>query len=201
MLTKRQKQILDYIKKYIKKKGYSPSLEEIGGHFKLSSVATVHQHVEALKSKGFLNKAHNQARTIEISKPKRKSSGLIKIPLAGVITAGKPVEAYEIPEKITVPKSYLSGPGEHFALKVTGNSMTDEGIFDGSTVIIKKQNTAQDGDTVVALINGSETTLKKFYRDGNKIKLQPANPKIKPIKVDPENLLIQGKVINIQKRF
>jgi len=124
----------------------------------------------------------------------------VEIPLAGVIAAGQPIETYENKETITVPKASI-GPGEHYALKVQGNSMIDEGIFDGSTVIVKKQRTAQNGDTVIALINGSETTLKKFYRNGNKIKLQPANPKIKPIIVSPDNLLIQGKVINIWKEF
>ena len=121
--------------------------------------------------------------------------------MAGVITAGQPLTTYESNEKITVPKSYLSGRGKHFALKVNGDSMIDEGIFDGSTVIVKKQEAAENGDTVVALINGSETTLKKFYREGNKIKLQPANPSLKPIMVEPENLLIQGKVIKIERDF
>ncbi len=196
MLTKRKKQIFDYIKRFIKKHDYSPSIPEVAKHFELA-ISTVHQHIEELKRDGYLNKLDNRSRTIEISKPKKRSSELIKIPLAGVITAGQPVETYESNEKITIPKSYLSGSGKHFALKVDGNSMIDEGIFDDSIVIVKKQDTAQNGDTVVALINSSETTLKKFYRDGNKIKLQPRNPKMKPISVNSKNLLIQGKVINI----
>lgn len=196
MLTKRQKQILDYIKKHIKENDYPPSLEEIGRYFKLSSLATVHQHIEALKSKGYLK---DEPRTIQIEENK-KSLDLVEIPLLGLIAAGQPIETYENKETITVPKSSI-GSGEHYALKVQGDSMIDEGILDGSTVIVKKQSTAQNGDTVVALINGSEVTLKKFYLERNKILLQPANPKIKPILVEPDNLLIQGKVINIWKDF
>ena len=199
MLTKRQKQILNYIEKYIKRHDYSPSLEEIARHFKLSSVPGIHQHIEALKSKGVLNKLDNQPRTIQLLKNK-KSRDLVEIPLLGLIAAGQPIEAIEDKETITVPKSSI-GTGEHYALKVQGDSMIDEGIFDGSVVIVRKQNIAQNGDTVVALINGSEVTLKKFYVERNKIKLQPANPEIKPILVNPENLLIQGKVINIQRDF
>lgn len=198
MLTKKKKQILDYIKKYIKKNDYSPSLEEIGSHFNLFA-STIHQHIEELRRDGYLDKLDNRARTIQISKNK-KHSALVEIPLAGVIAAGQPIETYENNETITIPKSSI-GTGEHFALKVQGDSMIDEGILDGSVVIIKKQNIAQNGDTVVALINGSEVTLKKFYLEGNKIRLQPANPKMRPIIVDPDNILIQGKVVNIQKDF
>ena len=196
MLTRRQKQVFEYIKKCIKENEYPPSLEEIGRYFKLSSPATVHQHIEALKTKGYLK---DEPRTIQISENK-KSPDLMEIPLLGLIAAGQPIETYENKETITVPKSSI-GSGEHYALKVQGDSMINEGILDGSTVIVKKQETAQNGDTIVALINGSEVTLKKFYLEGNKIRLQPANPKIKPIIVSPDNLLIQGKVINIQKDF
>jgi len=198
MLTKKKKQILDYIKRYIKKHDYSPSLEEMAEHFKLA-ISTIHQHIEELKRDGYLDKLDNQPRTIQISENK-KSRDLIEIPLLGLIAAGQPIEAIEDKETITVPKSSI-GSGEHFALKVQGDSMIDEGILDGSTVIIKKQNTAQNGDTVVALINGDEVTLKKFYREGNKIRLQPANPEMKPIYINAENLFIQGKVVNIQKEF
>lgn len=198
MLTKKKKQILDYIKKYIKKHDYSPSLEEIGKHFNLFA-STVHQHIEELKFGGYLNKLNNQARTIQVLKDK-KSHDLITIPLLGTIAAGQPIETYEDNEIITIPKSIIDS-GQHFALKVKGNSMIDEGILDGSIVIIKKQNIAQNGDVIVALINGNETTLKKFYQEKDKIKLVPANPTMKPILVNPENLLIQGKVVNIQKKF
>ena len=142
MLTKRQKQILDFITKYNKHHGISPSLEEIKKHFHLSSVSNIHQHIEALKNKGYLNKAENQPRGIEIKKP-TKSPGTINIPLLGVITAGEPVEAYEVPENITISKDLIPNGGNCFALKVNGDSMIGEGIFDGDTVIARKQQTAE----------------------------------------------------------
>jgi adenine-specific DNA-methyltransferase len=198
MPTKRQKQILDFVKSYTKKKGFAPSLEEIKKHFRLNSVSTVHQHIETLKNKGLLTKLDNQPRAIEINKPS-KSTGTISIPLLGVITAGEPVEAYEAPEKITVSKDLIRGSGDHFALKVNGDSMIDDGIFDGDTVIVRKQQTAENGETVVALINDSETTLKKIYREKNGFRLQPANPARKPIFV--EELDVQGKVVSVIRNF
>jgi len=198
MLTKRQKQILDFIKKYIKQRDYAPSLEEIGRRFKLSSVATIHQHVEALKKKGYLNKSENQARSIEISKNK-KLSDLVKIPVLGTIAAGEPIEAIENKETIKVQKSLLFKSGEHFALRVQGNSMIDEGIFDGSTVIIRKQPTVENGETAVALINGNEVTLKKIYKEKNGFRLQPANPDLKPIFT--KELTVQGKVVSVIRNF
>ncbi len=194
MLTKRQKQILDFITQYNKRRGVSPALEEIKRHFRLRSVSNIHQHIDALKNKGYLNKAENQPRGIEVRKP-IKSPGTINIPLLGVITAGEPVEAYEVPESIIVSKDLIPKGGDYFALEVNGNSMIGEGIFDGDKVIIRKQQTAENGETVVALINGSETTLKKIYREKNGFRLQPANPKLKPIFV--KELEVQGKVVSV----
>ncbi len=196
MLTKKQKRILDYIAKYIKKNDYAPSLEEIGRHFRLSSVATVHQHVEALKEKGYLNKLNNQARAIEI---KKKKSNLISIPLLGTIAAGEPIEAIENKERIKVSKSQLSKSGKHFALKVSGDSMIEEGIFDNDIVIIREQPIVENGETAVALINDNEVTLKKIYREKNRFRLQPANPRLKPLFV--KDLQIQGKVISVLRMF
>lgn len=198
MFTKRQKQILDYITKYIKKNDYAPSLEEIRKHFKLSSVATVHQHIETLRGKGYLRKIENQPRSIEINK-KQIDSDLVMIPLLGAIAAGKPIEAVEDKQTIEVPKSQLSKSGEHYALQVRGDSMIDEGIFDGSTVIIRKQPMVENGETAVALINGNEVTLKKIYREKNGFRLQPANPEMKPIFA--KELMIQGKVVSIIRNF
>lgn len=197
MLTKRQKQILEYIKDYIKEKDYSPSLKEIGRRFKLSSLGTVHQHIENLKEKGYLKKLENQPRSIELNSKKR--SDLIGIPLLGTIVAGQPIEAIENPETIEVPKNQLSKSREHYALRVQGNSMIDEGIFDGDTVIIKKQPTAENGETVVALVNGDEVTLKKIYKEKNGFRLQPANPNLKPIFA--KELEIQGKVVSVIRKF
>ena len=200
MLTKRQKQIFDYIKKFIMENEYAPSLEEIRKHFELSSRSTVYQHIKALKDKGYLNKIDYKARSIEIPKKlKNKKSDLIKVSLLGTIAAGESIEAIEDKKTIEVPKSQLSKSGEHFALKVQGNSMIDEGIFDGDTVIIRKQPDAENGETVVALINDNEVTLKKIYKEKNGFRLQPANPNLKPIYT--KELTIQGKVINVIRSF
>jgi len=198
MLTKRQKQIFDYTKEYIKENDYAPTLEEIKRHFKLSSISTVHQHIETLKVKGYLKKIENQPRSIELNK-KKKISDLVKIPLLGTIAAGEPIEVFEDPEIIKVQKNLLSKSGEHYALKVQGESMIDEGIFDGSTVIIRKQPTVENGETAVALINGNEVTLKKIYKEKNGFRLQPANPNLKPIFT--KELVIQGKVVSVIRTF
>jgi len=198
MLTKRQKQILDYIQSYARKRGYAPSLEDTKKHFHLSSVATVHQHIEALKRKGYLKKRAHQARGIELYKPKPKEN-LVQIPLLGIIAAGAPIEAIEDPETITVAKEQLSNSGRHFALRVKGNSMIDEGIFDGDTVIIREQSTAENGETVVAIIDQNEATLKKLYREKNRIRLQPANQMLSPL--FPDDVEIRGKVINIIRNY
>ena len=198
MITKKQRQILNYIEKFIEGKYYSPSLEDIRRHFRLSSRSTVHYYIEVLREKGYLNKLDHQARAIELSKEK-KSIDLVKIPLLGIIAAGEPIEAIENPETIEVPKSQLSKSGEHYALRVQGDSMIDEGIFDGDTVIIRKQPDAENGETVVALINDNEVTLKKIYRGKNGFRLQPANPNIKPIFT--KELTIQGKVTSVIRNF
>jgi len=197
MLTKRQKQILNYYQKFIKENDYAPTLDEARRHFRLSSKSTIHKHIEILKAKGYLDKLDYQARAIDISENK-KSRDLVEIPLLGLIAAGQPIETYEDKEIITVPKTSI-GSGEHFALKVQGDSMVDEGIFDGDTVIIRKQNTAENGQTVVALINGDEVTLKKIYREKNRFRLQPANITMDPIFT--KNLKIQGRVMSVLRNF
>lgn len=196
MLTKKKKQILDYIEKFIKKNDYSPSIEEVGEHFGVG-ISTIHEHIGALKEKGYLEKTNYKARSIELAK--NKNSELVEIPLLGTITAGEPLITYNVPGKIKVPKNLLSKSGENFALEVSGNSMIDEGIFNGDKVIIRRQPTAENGESVVALINGNETTLKKIYREKNGFRLQPANPNFKPIYV--KELEIQGKVVSIIRKF
>jgi len=197
MLTKRQKQVLEYIEKYLKDHDYSPTLEEVKRHFRLSSISTVHQHIEALKNKGYLDKQSHRARSIEPKSNSENSS--VKIPLLGYIAAGEPIEAVEDSKAMMVPQSYLSRSGDHFALRVRGNSMIEEGIFNNDTVIIRKQERAENGETVVALLNGNKVTLKKIYQEKGRFRLQPANPDLKPIYVN--NLQIQGKVISIVRSF
>ncbi|PIS39739.1 MAG: hypothetical protein COT33_00455 [Candidatus Nealsonbacteria bacterium CG08_land_8_20_14_0_20_38_20] len=198
MLTKRQKQILDYVTKYIKEKDYSPSLEETRKHFRLSSVATVHQHIETLRKKGCLKKIENQPRSIELIEEKKKSD-LVKIPLLGTITAGAPIEAIEIPEMITVTKNDVGKFGNYYALRVEGNSMIDDGIYDGDIVVIRQQSTADNGQTVVAIINDNEATLKKIYREKDRFRLQPANLTLFPIYT--KDLEVRGVVVKIIRNF
>jgi len=196
MLTKRQKQILDYIKKFIKDKNYSPSFEEIRKHFGFVSKSTVHHHIETLKEKGYLN---NQARTIEVIKNKKPSS-LVNILLRGTIAAGQPIEAIENKETIAVPKDKLPKSGEFYALRVIGNSMIDENINDGDIVLVKQQSVAENGQKVVALIDNCEATLKKLYRERGYYRLQPANKTIEPIIIKRDReLTIQGIVIDVIK--
>ena len=198
MLTKRQKQILDFIQSYAHKRGYAPSLEDTKKHFRLSSVATVHQHIEALSRKGYLKKQANQPRGIELYQLKPKEN-LVQIPLLGTITAGEPIEAIEDPETITVTKKQLSSSGRHFALRVKGNSMVEEGIFNGDIVLVREQPTAENGDTVVALIDHNQATLKKIYRERSRIRLQPANASMRPLY--PNAVKIRGKVISVIRNF
>jgi len=198
MLTKRQKQILDYIQKFIKEKGYSPSLDEARKHFRLSSRSTIHQHLNALEEKGHLRRLNNKNRGLELVS-REKSSELIKIPVLGTIAAGEPIEAIEDKETIKVQKNLLSKSGKHYALKVRGNSMINEGIFDGDTVVIRRQPTAENGETIVALINGDEVTLKKIYKEKNRYRLQPANPNLKPIFT--KELVVQGKVVSVIRNY
>lgn len=197
-LTKRQKQILDYIKTYIKKNGISPTFEEIKKHFKLSALSTVHQHIETLVKKDFLEKNGSSARGLELKK--KNPYNLTKIPLLGTIAAGQPIEAIETrDENITIATNNINKSGNYYALKVQGNSMIDEGIFDGDIVIIKKQSTAGNGQTVVAIIDDNEATLKKIYREKNRFRLQPANQTMLPL--FRKEVKIRGVVIEIKRNL
>jgi len=177
MITKRQKQVLDFITSYKKEKGIAPSLEEIKKHLKLSSVSTAHHHVRKLREAGYLQKENNQPRAIS----PRDEKQTLEIPLLGTIAAGQPIEAIEVSgETITIAKDEVGKQGQHYALRVQGNSMIDEGIFDGDIVVLRKQSYADNGQTVVAIIDDNEATLKKIYREKDKIRLQPANPTLFP---------------------
>ena len=195
MLTKRQKQVLDFIKSYKDKRDYAPSLEEIKKHLRLSSVSTAHYHVQALQNSGYLRKDENQPRALDVFKKQK----LVQIPLLGRIAAGTPIEAIEDKESIAVPQDKIKTGGNCFALQVVGTSMIDENIDDGDIVLVKKQATAENGQKVVALINNSEATLKQLFREKGRIRLQPANPRMQPIFVNPEDLLIQGIVVDVIK--
>ena len=177
MLTKKQKLVLDFVKQYEKKQGYSPSLEEIQRHFKLASVSTAHFHIKQLQKKGLLTKEEKQARTISAM----KETMTLEIPLVGSITAGEPIEAIETSsETITVPRSDIRLPFQHYALRVKGDSMIEEGIFNDDIVVIRSQKTADNGQTVVAIIDDNQATLKKIFKEKDKIRLQPANKNLQP---------------------
>ena len=194
MLTKRQKQILDYIKFIASKNGYAPSLEEIAKHFGLSSVATVHEHIENLKEKGYLKKEENKPRSIEAF----GRETMVKIPLLGTIAAGQPIEAIQNKEMIAVPKSKIPSSSEVYALRVVGSSMIDENINDGDVILVRQQETAENGQKVVALIDNHEATLKKFYKERGHIRLQPANKSMEPLIFrNGKDVSIQGIVLDV----
>lgn len=196
MLTKRKKQVLDYVEKYIAKHDYAPALEEIKKHLRLSSVSTAHYHVQALQDMGYLKKEYNQPRALTT----KENEQTVEIPLVGTIAAGQPIEAIEVPDEIiNLPRNEITRTGKYYALRVAGNSMIDEGIFDGDIVVIKKQETADNGQTVVAIIDENSATLKKFYRENGKIRLQPANPTLFPIY--RKEIEIRGIVVKIVRNL
>jgi len=196
MLTKRQKQVFDFITSYRKKRGYSPSLEEIQKHFKLASVSTAHFHVKKLQDLGLLEKQYNKPRSIDIY----ENEAMVNIPLLGLIAAGQPIEAIQNKETIAVPQNRLPRSGEFYALRVIGNSMIDENINDGDVILVKQQSVAENGQKVVALIDNYEATLKKFYKERGHIRLQPANKTIEPIIIKRDReIVIQGIVIDVIK--
>lgn len=192
-ITKKQKNVLDFIQSYKSENGISPTIKEISKKLKLKAVSTVHEHIKSLEEKGYLSKSENSARSI---KPKEEEKSIIKIPILGSIRAGQPHDAVEeIEDYISVINSKIKSSNGHYALRVVGDSMIDEGIFDGDIVVIKKQSTAENGQTVVAIIDDNEATLKKIYREKDKFRLQPRNPKMKPLfRTDVE---IRGVVIQI----
>jgi len=199
VLTKRQREILDFITRFLDEKGYSPSLEEIGSHFNLSSVATVHKHVDNLRKKGLVRKSWNANRSLELT---RAATGVraIRLPLAGRVAAGQPIEAVEQRDFIAVPEDMV-GRKETFVLQVRGDSMIEEQIRDGDYVIVEKRSRARDGEVVVALVDEDETTLKRFYKEGDRVRLQPANPTMQPIRVPASRVRIQGVVVGLLRRY
>ena len=194
-LTKKQKEILDFVTGFQKKKSYSPSLEEIARKFKVS-IPTIHQHIQVLKKKGYVTGKRGEKRSIE-SLGERKD--IVQIPLMGVIPAGGPIEPISDPIPLKVPRSMLSRSGRHYALRVAGDSMVEEGIFDGDIVILRDQPSVENGESAVAYLpERNEVTLKRIYREKNRIRLQPANKKMRPLYA--ENVEVQGKVISILRK-
>jgi|TARA_B100000809_G_C15020908_1_gene488401 repressor LexA len=198
-LTKRQREILDYLDEFIQQHGYAPSLEEIGRRFSLSSLATVHKHLTNLQEKGFIRRAWNRSRSVELVAVHVGSRSL-ELPLMGYVAAGEPIEAITSTETIAVPEHFI-GKRDTYVLRVKGDSMIDEQIRDGDYVIVEDRKTAQNGEMVIALLNGTEVTLKSLYRNGTTIQLQPANPAMQPIIVKEDALQIQGVVVGVMRKY
>ena len=198
-LTKRQREILDYLNEFIEQHGYAPSLEEIGRRFGLSSLATVHKHLTNLQDKGFIRRAWNRSRSVELV-PTRMGGRALDLPLLGYVAAGAPIEAVVSNETVTVPED-LVGTRDTYALRVRGNSMIDEQIRDGDLVVVEDRQTAHNGEMVIALLEGAEVTLKKFYRENGHIRLQPANDAVAPIIVRADKVQVQGVVIGVMRRY
>jgi repressor LexA len=198
-LTKRQREILDYLQEFIQQHGYAPSLEEIGTRFNLSSLATVHKHLTNLQEKGFIRRSWNRSRSVELLSA-RTGHRAIELPLLGYVAAGAPIEAVATSETIAVPDD-LVGRRETYVLRVKGDSMIDEQIRDGDYVIVEDRKTAENGEMVIALIGGADVTLKKLYRENGRVRLQPANVTMQPILLDPSAVQVQGVVVGVMRKY
>jgi repressor LexA len=208
-LTRRQREVYDFISKFVDANGYSPSFEEIAEGVQLNSLATVHKHIGNLEQKGLLKRDYNRARSIDLVKPKgqmKKSFAAAAaavtspgLPFLGRIAAGQPIEAISNPETISLGD--FTGSRDVFVLEVSGESMQDEHIVDGDYVLVERTNTARDGEIVVALVDSSDTTLKRIYREGETVRLQPSNAKMDPIRVPAASVQIQGRVIGVLRKY
>jgi repressor LexA len=204
-LTRRQKEVLDYLADFIERKGYSPSYEEIAEGIDLNSIATVHKHIAALEGKGYLKRGFNQSRSVEISESYLAERGRVpvaesSVPLLGRIAAGRPVE--QVAQGDSLQFSDFAGNASTFALQVRGESMIDDHICDGDFVLVEKTDSARDGEIVVALVEGYETTLKRIYREADgMIRLQPANATMDPILIPAAAVEIQGRLIAVMRKY
>ena len=199
-ITRRQKEVLDFISGFVQRNGYSPSFEEIARGLQLKSLATVHKHVTNLQTKGLLQRSHNRSRSIDVLPARAsKSRSTDRLPLMGRIAAGLPVEAVENPETISIGD--IIGNRDVFALEVRGDSMRDEHIVDGDFVLVEKTNTAREGEIIVALVRGSEATLKRYYVEGDVIRLQPSNSEMEPIYVPRSDVAIQGRLLGMLRKY
>ncbi|HET7292143.1 MAG TPA: transcriptional repressor LexA [Vicinamibacteria bacterium] len=199
-LTRRQKEILDFLARHIEKKGYAPTIEEIGEHFGLSSLATVHKHLTNLQQKGLIKRQWNRSRALELV-PADVKVRAVELPLLGRVAAGTPIEAVSGTETIFVPEDMV-GRRDTYVLQVKGDSMIDEHIRDGDYVIVESRKSARDGEMVIALLDDDKVTLKKLYREGGgRVRLQPANARLKPLYVDGDALRVQGVVIGVLRKY
>jgi repressor LexA len=206
-ITKRQREVYDFIARFVAERGYSPSFEEIGAGTDLSSLATVHKHVSNLEKKGLLKRDYNRSRSIDVLPPRgalKKSMAVAasvsaELPLLGRIAAGGPVEALENPE--TISFADFTRSKEVFVLQVKGDSMQDEAILDGDYILVEKTSAVRNGEIVVALVDGMESTLKRIYKEADKVRLQPSNAAMQPVIVSAAAVQVQGRVIGVLRKY
>ena len=200
-LTKRQREILSYLSEYAEENGYAPSFDEIARRFDYKSLATVHEHLSNLERKGYIKRSYNESRAIEIL-PSDVFPKAVELPLLGSVAAGLPIEAITTDESLCVPQDFTKPGGNHYVLRVRGNSMIDEQIRDGDYVVVNERRSADNGETVIALVDNSAATVKKFYRERDgRIRLQPANETMSPIFVHENDVTIQGVVVGVMRRY
>lgn len=203
-LTRRQQQILGFLREFREREGVSPTHREIRDHFGYSSYGTVYKHLRLLREKGLIERAPNQRRGVTLTDEAlndASAAGLVDLPFHGLIAAGQPIEALPGDDRLPVPDHLLMGPGsDHYVLRVSGQSMIDEGIHDGDLVIVRRSDRVEEGDMVVALIDG-EATLKRFFREGAVVRLQPANPEMKALRVPADRVTVQGQVVGLMRRY
>jgi repressor LexA len=199
-VTRRQKEMMDFLDDYIERNGYAPTIEETAEHFGLRSLATVHKHLTNLQKKGLIKRDWNRSRALELV-PTTVKVQAVELPLLGRVAAGSPIEAITSSETIFVPEDMV-GRQETYVLQVKGDSMIEEQIRDGDYVIVENRRTARDGEMVIALLDGENATLKKLYREGGgRVRLQPANASLSPIYVDQDRLRVQGVVIGVLRKY
>jgi repressor LexA len=201
-LTKRQREILDFVESFIQGYGYSPSFEEIAKFFGYRSLATVHEHLTNLERKGYIRRNYNESRSVEPLATNRPRAAATPLPLLGRVAAGAPIEAIEDEEAITVPEELLAGSGPHFVLRVRGDSMIDEQIRDGDCVVVAGRETAENGEMVIALVRGESATVKRYYRESDgRIRLQPASERHAPQFYQEDEVRVRGVVTGVIRRY
>ena len=200
-LTRRQREILDYLNEYTAEHGYAPSFDEIAEKFDYASLATVHEHLSNLERKGYIKRSYNESRAIEIL-PSDVFPKAVELPLLGAVAAGLPLEAQTTGETVSVPDSFVRRTGNHYVLKVRGQSMIDAQIADGDFVVVQDKPTADNGEMVIAMLQDSTATVKRFYRERDgRIRLQPANDSMQPIYVNENEVSVRGVVVGVLRRY
>lgn len=198
-LTKKQKELYDYLGSYIDQHGFAPKLEEIGAHFHLNSLSTVHKHLTHLEQKGLIRRKWNYSRAIELVQ-NQPSRAAVELPLLGRVAAGQPIEAFENADTISVPEEFIR-KHQTYVLRVVGNSMIDDGIWDGDYVVVEERETAENGETVVAVINGAATVKRFHLEPDERVRLQPANADIAPIIAEAKDVEIRGVVVAVMRKY